>query len=236
MGLRNRIVSTTISLSSTMQIKTEAQLVQELSKGLQAAFKTNTTIKEFSAGYGIADLVFAKNYNSESQVNREPLDNYFAVQVALATFKNKEFTIRDVQNITGISRSASQKITKLLIDRGYAKATDAGYVRLKPLNKNSVKKIIAIEAKLSDWKSGIKQARRYKSFTDECYLAILGRYEKNIDYALLDECGVGLIIFDEASGKIEFKRQARKDDYLSFYEDAMGIFAKELFLSRALND
>ncbi|MDQ5982182.1 MAG: hypothetical protein QG549_179 [Patescibacteria group bacterium] len=234
MGLHNLAIDTSIGISSIMQIKTEAELVHELSKRLQSAFKTNTTVKEFSAGYGIADLVFVKNFKNHNQTARLPLDNYYAVQVALSTFKNKEFTVNDVQRITGLSRVSSLKVIKLMIERGYALKAKAGYVRIKPLEKNSAKKIVAIEAKLSDWKSGIKQARRYKSFTDECYLAILGKYEKNIDYKLLDECGVGLIVFNEENGTIEFKRRAKKDDYLSFYEDAMGVFAKELFLSRAL--
>ena len=48
-------------------------------------------------------------------------------------------------------------------------------------------KIIAIEAKLSDWKNGFYQALRYRYFANQSYLAIKNGYIKNIDKSTLTQ-------------------------------------------------
>ena len=53
-------------------------------------------------------------------------------------------------------------------------------VQKRKLNA-AVENIIAIEAKLSDWKNGFYQALRYRYFANQSYLAIKNVYIKNID-------------------------------------------------------
>lgn len=216
-----------------MKIKTEAELVSELATNLKLTFRTDIAVKEFSAGYGIADLVFAKDYSSKNAVDREPINNYYAVKLLLSKFETGLFTKEDIRQLCGVSNETTRNIINLLTADGYIEKTNANYFRVLKLIDNPIKKIVAIEAKLRDWKSGILQARRYKSFTDECYLAILSDYEKNIDQEMLDRFGIGLIIFNQVSGEIEVKKKPTQDEYLSFYKDEMGLFAKEHFLFRA---
>lgn len=217
-----------------MQIKNEAHLVSELAIGLKQIFCTDIAVKEFSAGYGIADLVFAKDYSSNTNtLDREPVNNYYAVQVLLSKFEDGLFSRDDIKKIAGIGDDSARRVMNLLIQDGYAVRHDARLCQLTRPIDNPIKKIVAIEAKLRDWKSGILQARRYKSFTDECYLAILADYEKNIDTSLLDTFGVGLIIFDQSTGELTLKKKPIEGTYLPFYKDEMGLFAKEHFLYRA---
>lgn len=218
-----------------MIIKTEFELVKELSKKLIPLFNTDTVITEFSAGYGIADLVFAKNFFSKENVlERKPIDNYLGVKILLSVSEKSKFTLEDICLITGVSRITNLNLVNYLIKNNYIKKVSKGvYVKNYKLN-NPIKKIVAVEAKLKDWKQGILQARRYKSFTDECYLAILSKYEKNIDKRYLDKFGVGLILFNPETGKIIIKRKPLKN-YLEVYKETRSLFAKELFLCQTMS-
>ncbi len=73
--------------------------------------------------------------------------------------------------------------------------------------QSPVMKCVAIEAKVKDWKSGIKQACRYKEFADETYLAIYKQYSsaplKNIE--LFRTLDVGLLIVED--GRVELAHQ-----------------------------
>ncbi|OGI58127.1 hypothetical protein A3C60_01255 [Candidatus Nomurabacteria bacterium RIFCSPHIGHO2_02_FULL_37_45] len=217
-----------------MTINTEHELVKELSKKLTTLFNTDIAITEFSAGYGIADLVFAKNFFSkDNTMEREPIDNYLGVKILLSISGKSKFTLEDISQITGVSKITNINVINYLISKNYIKKISRGvYTKTYKLN-NPIKKIVAVEAKLKDWKQGILQARRYKSFTDECYLAILSRYEKNIDKNYLDKFGIGLILFNPETGNIIVKRKPQKN-YLEVYKETSSMFAKELFLHQTM--
>ena len=72
---------------------------------------------------------------------------------------------------------------------------------LKKINSNSFDtkqmKFFAIEVKISDWRQGLYQAWRYRSFAEKSYLALYKKYAKNVDLDLFRKHNVGLIIFDE---------------------------------------
>jgi hypothetical protein len=217
-----------------MNIQTEAELVQALAKGLKDNFKTDVAVQEFAGGYGIADLVFAKNFiQSNNKLGRIPIDNYYALKSYLKIPYKTSFSIADVMEISGTSKSNSLKIINSLIGANYIYRKNKFYYKYEIAFHNPVKHLVAIEAKLKDWKQGILQARRYKSFTDECYLAILSRYEKNIDYKYLNKFEIGLILYQEKSGEIFIKKRAKSNFVLPFYEELNNLFAKELFLRQA---
>ncbi|MBU3979386.1 hypothetical protein KJ980_06125 [Patescibacteria group bacterium] len=214
-----------------MNIQTEAELVSELVSVLKHQFKTDSVVREFAGGYGIADLVFARNFFTKNNIlNRVPINNYYALKSYLSLSDNTPFTIDDITRSSGTSRFLSQKIISSLLSNKYIYKESNVYFKNKLKFDNPIKRLVAIEVKLKDWRQGILQARRYKSFTDECYLAILSSYEKNIDCSYLEKFGIGLILFNNKTGRIWIKRKPIKNNVLSFYEDVMGLFAKELFL------
>lgn len=219
-----------------MQIQTENQLVAELAKGLKKTFHTDIAIQEFSAGYGIADLAFAKNFfTNNNSINRKPINNYYALKSFLLLPNDTLFTVEDVIRISGTSKYISREIIRLLAVGDYIVKDGRKYFKKVNTILNPIKKLIAIEAKIKDWKQGVLQARRYKSYTDECYLAILSNYETNIDYSYLDKHDIGLILFNQKNGEIYFKRKPSQNSFLSFYEESMGLFAKELFLHQVIS-
>lgn len=212
-------------------ISNEADMVKALASALKQKFHTDIAVQEFAGGYGIADLVFARNFLTErNTINRTPINNYYALKSYLRIPDKIPFTLEDIIRFSGTSKHISEKIISYLLNENYICKDRKVYYKNNTPFINPIKKLVAIEAKLKDWKKGILQARRYKSYTDECYLAILSRYEKNIDYTYLDKFGIGLILFDEKNGDIWIKQKPSKDSKLSFYEDVMGVFAKELFL------
>lgn len=214
-----------------MEIKTEKQLVSELAKRLIAVFNTDIAVTELSAGYGIVDIAFAKNFfTSKNKISREPLSNYIALKIILGLEKNKTFSFIDALKISGTSTAMCGKIIKSLIELGYIEKIGFNTFKKTYQVKNPIKKIVAIEAKLKDWKQGAMQARRYKSFTDECYLALLDRYEKNVDYSYLEKFGIGLIVFNPDNGSIRFKKRPKKNNFLAMHNELLATYAKEMFL------
>jgi len=212
-------------------ISNETEMVKMLASALKQEFNTDIAIQEFAAGYGIADLAFAKNFLTEENIlDRTPINNYYALKSYLGLINKVPFTLKDIIKLSGTSNHISEKVISYLLNEHYIYKDDKFYYKSNTVFKNPIKKIVAIEAKLKNWKQGILQARRYKSYTDECYLAILSRYERNIDYSYLNKFGIGLILFNEKNGGIWIKQKPRKNSLLSFYEEVMGVFAKELFL------
>lgn len=217
-----------------MKIQNEAQLSELLATGLQQSFYTNTFVREFKAGYGIADLVFAKNFHfDKNSVDRSPINNYYALR-ALFELKDKSgFSTKEVKNVLGIGESKARETVHYLVEKGYLRRENRGSYSISIENfSNPIKSLVAIEVKLRDWKQGILQARRYKTYTDECYLAILSEYEKNIDYNLLNRFDIGLILFSPTSGEITIKKKPSQNKFLSIYSEIQEIFAKEYFLYR----
>lgn len=231
------ISGTTIPYETTSKMKnkkilSEFEMVSWLAEGLKSEFSTDVFAREFAVGYGIADLVFARTFISKSnQLDRRPISNYYALILYLGLEEDVPFTARDARVSTKASDSTAQAAITYLLKDGYIEQVGKGvYVKSYVMDKPALK-LVAIEAKLRDWKQGIMQARRYKSFTDESYLALLSRYEKNVDYDLLDIHDIGLILVDESSGEIAFKRRpiGLRPKHMTAVETS--IYADEVFLN-----
>ncbi|MFA6004892.1 MAG: hypothetical protein WC775_00200 [Patescibacteria group bacterium] len=213
------------------KIQSEAELVKLLASGLKRNFNTDIAVQEFAGGYGIADLVFAKNFlTNQNIIDRKPLNNYYALKSYLSLPQNKAFTLNDIVKASGGGKNIGSNVANILTFDDYISKHGKFYYKTDVPLVNPIKKLVAIEVKLRDWKQGILQARRYKSYTDECYLAILSRYEKNVDKHYLTQFGIGLILFNEENGEIWIKHKPLKKSLVSIYDEVIGLFAKELFL------
>ncbi|MGC1122900.1 MAG: MmcB family DNA repair protein [Candidatus Methanofastidiosia archaeon] len=62
--------------------------------------------------------------------------------------------------------------------------------------------VIAIEAKLRNWKKGIRQASTYRVGSDFVYLAIHRKFSHRVNKTLLKKASVGLIIVDQKEVEI----------------------------------
>lgn len=211
----------------------EKKLVSKLDKILKKEFGTNLGFREFSAGYGIADLVFAQDFSfKKNVVKREPITNFNNLKILLTLEDKKAYTISEIISIfPQLSTSEIKKQLRILVANNYIEKIDIDtYVKSVEQEKiNPIKKVIAIEVKLSDHRNGLIQARRYKYFADESYLAILKEAEKNIDFTEFNKHNIGLILFDNKTNSIEIKYPQQAS---CTGEDSLRLFAKEMMLSK----
>lgn len=214
----------------------EKELVNKLDRILKKQFGTNLAFHEFSAGYGIADLVFAPNVSFKKEsIQRIPLTNFNTFRVLLSLQEKKSYNISEIQKaFSDLSTNELKKSLVVLVRYGYLnKLSKDIYIKATyKTSLNPIKKIVAIEVKLSDHKGGLMQARRYQYFADESYLAILKEAEKNINFDEFNKHNIGLILFDSKKNKIEIK-QPQKNSFTN--EQAINLFAKEIMLSRFLS-
>lgn len=216
-------------------VKDERSLVFKLEKILKKEFGTNLAFHEFTTGYGIADLVFAKKFSfSRKILKRKPITDFNSFSLFLNLDINKEYSISEISNIFPyLNESEIKKRLRVLVTSGYLNKLDKNFYKknISEINFNPIKKIIAIEVKLNDHKNGLIQARRYKYFADESYLAILKEAEKNIDISEFNKQNIGLILFNSKDNTIEIKHP-REDQRI---EKKINLFAKELMVYKFNN-
>ncbi len=208
----------------------EKQLVEILEKILKKQFGTNVAFRELSAGYGIADLVFAENFSftKRNVTSRPSITNYTDLQLFLNMTQSKEYALDDLSELLfGHNEADIKRRLKVLQKNGYIEKTDNGYIRILDVHFNPIKRIIAIEAKRSDYKNGIIQARRYQYFADESYLAILKGTVKDADIDELRQYNIGLILFDRETNSVDIHHPVGKSELV---QDNLNVFAKEIML------
>ncbi len=212
----------------------EKKLVSKLDKILKREFGTNLAFHEFSAGYGIADLVFASNFSfSKKNIKRTPLTDFNSLNIFLTLEENKIYNILEIASIfPHLNERELKNQIKNLVSLGYLEKNRDEFKKIIDINSLSpIQKIIAIEVKLSDHKSGLTQARRYQYFADESYLAILKEAEKNIDIEEFNRHNIGLILYDNKTNTIEIKYPQSNNDIC---DNSVSIFAKEMMMSQYL--
>jgi hypothetical protein len=213
----------------------ERTLVHKLDRILKREFGTNLSFREFSAGYGIADLVFAQEFSFRRRtIHREPITDFETLKILL-TLEDRPYEIAELFGMfPQLNGSEVRKQLRLLKQGGYLRTTEKDTV-IKTVAEhdfNPIRKIVAVEVKLNDHRSGLVQARRYQYFADESYLAILKEAEKNIDMNEFTRHNIGLILFDRKTNTIQIKNPQRTNEH---FEIAVSLFAKEMMVSRFLN-
>lgn len=213
----------------------ESQLVQRLDRILKKEFGTDLVFYEFSAGYGIADLVFAPNFSfTKKIVGKTPITNFGSLQFLLSLENEKPYTFEELLSVFPHldAGEIKRQLRPLLRNEYLMRTEDSTYVKNWAESFNPIKKVIAIEVKLNDHRGGLVQARRYQYFADESYLAILKAAEKNINLDEFNKYNIGLILFDGSTDTVEIRNPKQKNTY---YEGPVNIFAKEMMLSKYLS-
>lgn len=219
-----------------MKVLHERELVHKLDKILKKKFGTNLAFHEFSAGYGIADLVFADNFSfKKTFIRRIPLTDFNCLNLLLTLEDKRSYSPNDIQTLFGeLTLNEIKKQLKTLINSNYLQKVDKQrYIKTFTKNEiNPINRIIAVEVKLSDHRGGLTQARRYQYFADESYLAILKDAEKNINFEEFNKYNIGLILFDTKTGTVEIRQPKQISNC---YERKVSLFAKEMMLSRYIS-
>lgn len=215
----------------------EKELVHKLERILKREFGTNLAFHEFSAGYGIADLVFAPKFSfSKRAMKRTPITDFSSLALLLTLDDNRIYKQNEIislfPHLTAREvKSVLQSLTKThYLEKLERDTYHKSMSMVNPLNP--IRSVIAVEVKLTDHKRGLVQARRYQYFADESYLAILKDTEKSIDFEEFNKHNIGLILFDNKTNSIEVKHPQLVNHH---YQSMVGSFAKEMMLSRFMN-
>ena len=91
--------------------------------------------------------------------------------------------------------------------------------------------VVAIEAKLKNWKAGFIQANRYKVCADKVYLALPINVSHLPDKTLFKKFGIGLISFDTDLSKVKILIKPKKNR-VNKYNNKRN-FVSEFFLNQS---
>lgn len=191
-------------------------------------------LEEFSVGTGISDLtIFSVDkalLKQRKQNSALPLTEKVYVDILMYITSARAVKSADlVEHFTpNYSRSLVERSVERLVGRCVLSKSGDTYRPCLDIQTNSTQNIIAIEAKVKDWRSGLRQAIRYQEYADYSYLAV---YEKHItkcieNKAIFDALGIGLIGVSDQG--ISLHWSAKPSNLLS-YENK--ILAFERFLS-----
>ncbi len=169
-------------------------------------------LEEFSAGTGISDLtiftVDDKLLEERRLNNKAPATSKQQIEILLCILGSKCVTIDEIVEQTTLkSKKAILSTLEQLLKANLVSKHNSFYSASYDIADSSTNNIIAIEAKVRDWKSGIRQAMRYKEYADYSYLAI---YEKNIgsclnNIAIFEQLGIGLIGVSDEGIRVHLK-------------------------------
>jgi hypothetical protein len=212
----------------------EVHMIEPIRRFMLENLRMDITAQEFSAGYGIADLVGAALCDEGCDLRKEKglemaLDHY-VVQVLLALRSDRRTSLPNLLRRVPLSESTLRtKVLPHLNKLGLIERED-DYVRLIFTPPKPAKHVVAVEAKQTRWREAILQARRYTFFADQTYVALWAEAATRVDRALLYRHRVGLIAV-QSNGACQIVANAPK---VSPRETNMNRFCAEFLYGRAL--
>jgi len=157
---------------------------------------------ELSMGWGRADLVAfeldlekcrARIRNGQFR-SLDRADHYRALRHMPELESGDHVSIGALSVYLGRSASYVRASLVPFLERaGYAKRVGPGMLAKVNGFIPIAQKVIAIEAKVSDWRKGAIQAKRHRCFANRVYLALASEYVHRVDLELLQRHGIGLI-------------------------------------------
>ncbi len=152
-------------------------------------------VEEFDSQYGIADLVIGTcNPVDPREFSRKSI-NLNWVRPVYNFNDEEEIEISCFMQTYGVSISTARKRFKEYVEAGFlTKQSNRQYKVVKGY-RLLTNQIIAIEAKLKNWRRALDQAIRYKRFSNKSYVLLDGKYVepalKNIQ--IFKEKNIGLM-------------------------------------------
>ena len=157
---------------------------------------------EVDAGVGIADLVLTKR----APRSTDALRALGSVPPRIAVLLSPELggSIKNRQNLAaslGFSENAAQRVIANLSAAGLAKQSRDS-LKLNTVKNLPFERLIAIEAKISDWQRVLVQAYRNLQFADESWVVLDHAYIRPAIFQLerFKVAGVGLASMDRSRG------------------------------------
>lgn len=157
----------------TQEFESEEQLVQAIIACIRRARRREYRVElEVDAGVGVADLILAKRTPRSTGALR----SLGSISPRLAVLLSPELgpTIKNRQTLAaslGTSEAAARRVIAQLSASGVA-AKSRDSVSLSTVANPPFERIIAVEAKISDWRRVLVQAYRNLQFADESWAVL----------------------------------------------------------------
>lgn len=189
----------------------EKEMIPILKRDLPDFFGSTHAAEEFVSGNGRPDLVLACA-KGEQSLWKCGVPDYETLHL-LIKYLNKQGKIVRIDEVVGVglkNRNKLMPIIESLIELGFIDYKDEDHLVVRRKYKPVVANFVSIEAKLSDWRSGIYQAVRYKAFSNSSYLAISEQFINNVDTSFLKEYGIGLIAVSNEKATVVIRAKNNK--------------------------
>jgi len=175
-------------------------------------------LREFEGGFGRPDVLLYSNPSDNAAHDIQSLSELNPRLAPLLSTKVSK-TVRSLSALaaaSGASRPSTRRIANELARIDRLKMTDAtgNTFKISPIRRPPFSQVVAIEAKLRDWRRALVQAYRYLQFSTEAWVVL--------DYAaaasaikeegLFRSCGVGLASFS-ASGELHIHVFAKNEHW-----------------------
>lgn len=199
-----------------MRQRLEADMVRPLRALMRHGLDLDVIAEEFSAGYGIADVVGAAMCKSSCRARKAlglsiPLDDQPLLEVLLTLSLGSRRSVGYVQSRISFSESTLRKrVLPQLARYGLIERHADGYVRLVTLPPAPAKRIVAVELKRTRWRDAIVQARRYTYFANQTYVALWDGAAARVDRTLLYRHRLGLIAVEGQKARVLLRAPTRK--------------------------
>jgi hypothetical protein len=188
------------------RVKPESKIVNAVKGSYEAEGYVVAT--ERPLGYGRADLVAyrvdaskcdARCLNGQYR-SLERIEHYTVLRHLPEVGEGPGISIEHLCEKLGRSPAFVRSTLLNFLERsGYvAKVGKTGFARVNGFIPIA-SEIIAVEAKVSDWRKGAIQAKRYRWFADRVYLAISARYEHRVQRDVLQKHSIGLLSVEKNS-------------------------------------
>lgn len=184
-------------------------------------------LREVNVGYGIADIVVART-GADCSIDSKTSLSEKEISILTIIQKNKQTTIENLHLKTRIPTAKIRKSLTILRDNEYIHI-DGDTVTIANNYKPYLLYSIAIEAKLKSWGRALRQACRYKNFSEISFVCMP---YKNIRPAAVniekfEKYNVGLMYLKE-NGNVEIIHAPTPE---TPYNEKMTILLNEIVKS-----
>lgn len=186
----------------------EVQMIAPTQALMRETMGLEVITEEFSAGYGIADLVGAtmckKCWRKRATLGvASPVDHRPLIEVLFALKSGRRKSLSNLATCVSFAESTLRhKVLPLMASRGFIEQHADGYVQLLLDPPAPTSSIVAVEVKQTRWREAILQARRYTFFADQTYVAVWNGSAKLVDRKMLYRHRIGLIAVEPEGAEI----------------------------------
>lgn len=205
----------------------EKELVDTLVEYLKEKYKIQYITRELQSGNNIADVVYSEKLERDHILFYNYVDSYYYVK---NIYNKHKIGLNNLEITNKKNRKEFQQFLRELEKKGYIKVENNKIEVVKKVDL-ATKNLVAIEAKLFDWRAGIEQAIRYKEYSNKVYVAIENEEIRKIDKTIFKEKNIGLMSVSKNNVKEIIKPKREKIERLDVQYYMTDKFLQKLCLN-----